>query len=461
MRNLDTYSIPGVVRLNQKPEKVSSTTVTDWVKWMVRNPITTSELWALGDTGRVYQSTDSGATWSYVSGNSVASFGQGLAIWRDYLFVAGTTALDIYGPLSSSPSWTTAWKTLDSDSLYHPILVGQDDILYIGAGRYISSLQELTTFNPGSGSTYSFTAHALDLPVNYRVKCLAELGKNLMIGTWQGLAVHETKIADIFPWDRSSPTFNLPVRINENGVNAMLNVGNLLYILAGIEGKIFVSNGVQTSEIAKIPPSIADLAGGKFIYGSPGAIMNHQGRVHFGISGGGSIPGMGVWSLRANGKDNVLQYENVISTGSDGTTNQLRVGALLAINRDVFLIGWNDNTTYGIDKISQTLKYTSYAGYFDSALYQVGTPTNKRSFTQLDIQLARPLTTGQGIKISYRTNLTSSFTLVATLDFATQAGVSSYQFPAQILEAEFVQLRCEMTTGASNTTPELRYITLR
>src|ERR1044072_834968 len=174
MRNLDIYSYPGIVRLNNLMVKKSSTTVTDLILWMARNPLDTTEIWAVGDTARVYKSSNSGDTWSLVTGNSSGA-GQGLCIWRDYLFIARSGHLETYGPLSSSPSWTITWKTIDSDSQWHPMIIWQDDILYGGAGRYIFSLEEVAgqTVAPGNSATYTFTQQALDLPKNYRVKSLA------------------------------------------------------------------------------------------------------------------------------------------------------------------------------------------------------------------------------------------------------------------------------------------------
>jgi hypothetical protein len=168
-----------------------------------------------------------------------------MMIWKDYLFVARAAALDVYGPLSGSPSWSNSWQTITSDSLWHPMLVSfNDNKLYGGAGKFVFSLDEASgsTFAPGTASTYTWTAQALDLPPNYRIKSLEELGNNLMCGTWMGSAIDDFEVADIFPWDRSSSSFGSPIKLKENGANALLTVNNLLYIFAGIGGTIYISN---------------------------------------------------------------------------------------------------------------------------------------------------------------------------------------------------------------------------
>lgn len=466
VRNLDIFTIPGVARLNNLLAKKSASTVTNLVQWFVKYPTTPSTIFALDAGGQVYQSTDSGDTWATVAGETAGGAGQGMMIWKDYLFVARATALDVYGPLSGGAAWSNSWKTIDSDTLWHPMIVSfNDNKLYGGAGRYIFSLDEVSgqTFAPGNSATYTYTQQALDLPPNYRIKCLAELGNNLMIGTWMGTNVYDLKVADVFSWDRSAISFGAPMNLPENGVHAMLNHNSTLYILAGIGGRVYSSNGVQATVIAQIPSSVANIEGGLYLETYPGALIVYKGRIFFGLSVGGTanIAGMGVWSLLQTSKGNILVNEHTISTGNDGSSTVVKIGALLDISRDTLLVGWRDASTYGIDKTTNTLRTTSYGGYWESAFYNVGTPLVKRAFTQAEFLLAQALTTGQGVRLKYRTDLSASFTTIGTYDFATLGAVIAHNFIASIPDSEFVQIRCELTTGASNTSPQIKSITLR
>ena len=454
MRNLDISTYPGIVRLNNLPVKKSGSTVTDLVQWIIQNP-RNSDVWALGDTARVYKSTDGGDNWSLVTGNSSGN-GQGIAIWKDYLFVARTSHIETYGPLSSSPSWTTTWKSIDSDSVFHPMIVGQDDILYGGAGRYVFSLEETPgdTFDPSDSASYTFNSRALDLPAEYRIKCLAELGEKLMIGTYMNSGF-DTLSADIFPWDRTSDSVELPLRLNDNGVNAMININNLLYIFPGTEGRVLVTNGTSTTEIAKIPNHIVNLDGGKFLRVFPGGVTQDQGRILFGIGSNSSTGGLGVWSLKPSLHGNILTLENTISTGNSGAVDDLKVGALLATSKNSYLIGWEDGTTYGIDKIDNSKRCTSYTGYFESPLFQVGTSWHPRKFSKVMFELNRPLISSQGVKISFRTSLADSYTLIDTFDFSTYAGIKTFEKTYSII-TEKVQFKVQLTSpGTNNNSPEL------
>lgn len=467
VRNLDIYSVPGVAKLNNILVKKSSTTVTAQVWWIVQNPALTSEYFALDANGVVYTSTDSGGTWSSLSDRG--GTGQGLCIWEGYLFVAETTTIDVYGPLASSPAWTNDWKTIDSDALWHPMVVSKNDgKLYGGAGRYVFSIEELTTFDPSSAPTYTFTQQALDLPANYRIKCLAELGNNLMCGTWQGTNVYDIRVADIFPWDRSSVSFGQPVQLAEYGVHAMLNTGNSLVVLAGINGTIFRCDGVNAYPIGQLPQ---DLSGGKYLEFYPGSICNYKNKVFLGVGQGGStaIPSMGVYSLFQTGRGNILNLEHTISTLSDGSTNPLKPTALLPVTRDTLLVGWRDNTSYGIDLTTATsYAYTTdYAGYVESPLYVVGSNQAKRPFSEIEFCLAKELASGEGLKIEYRFNLTDSWTTVKNKDggtlnltFAALGAVTSHVFAADIPNCEMLQIRVSML-GSSTTTPQFKYLILR
>ena len=345
VRNLDISSIPGICRLNNIMVKKSST-VDATVNWIVRDPVTSTNIYALDSNGSVYNSANSGSTWAELSDRGGS--GQGMAIWKNYLFVAEDTTLDVYGPLDGSPSWTNNWAglTLDTDATWHPMLVSNNDNkLYIGAGRYIASVDENTgqTFAPGTGATYTATAQALDLPPSYRIKCLAELGNYLIMGTWQGTAVTDIRIANIFSWDRSSVSFGQPIILNEYGIHALFNNGNSLIVLAGTSGTVYKSDGVNAWPIAHIP---TDLSGGKYLEWYPGAICGYKDKVFFGVGNGGTtvIDGQGIYSLEQTSKGNILNFEHMMSTENMGATSA-KVTALLPVTRDTLLCAWRSGDT--------------------------------------------------------------------------------------------------------------------
>lgn len=464
VRNIDIYSIPGIAVLNNLVSKVSSTTVTATVNWIVRDPVTVANFYAVDSNGVVYNSTDSGASWALLSDR--AGQGQGLAIWENYLFVAGNTAIDVYGPLSGGAAWTTGWSglTLTSDTVWHPMFTSKNDgKLYIGGGNIVSSVEENAgqTFAPGTGASYTATASALDLPSGYRIKCIEELGNNLMLGTWKGTNIYDVRVADIFPWDRSSVSFGQPISLEDFGVHAMKNGGNFLYVLAGLDGVIRRCNGVTAYPIGKIP---TDISGGKYIEFYPGSIAIYKNRLFFGTGNPGStvLANQGVYSLQETGKGNILTLEHLNSQLTDGSAAATKITALCPVTRDTMLSGFRSNTTYGIDLNSATsyAYTTNYSGYFDSPLYQVGDPTKFASYDSVNLQLVKPLATGEGVTIQWRKNLTDSFSTAITIDFASYGAIQSKEVKADIKDCEFIQFRIGLL-GTSTTTPQFKSVTFK
>jgi hypothetical protein len=123
--------------------------------------------------------------------------------------------------------------------------------------------------------------------------------------------------------------------------------------------------------------------------------------------------------------------------------------------------------TYGLDLSSATsYAYTTdYGGYFITPLYTVGSVNSLRKFQEIEFQLARPMRTGEGIRIAYRNDLTASFTTLGTYDYSTWSAIVSHNAmimttPAQIPACEQIQFKISLL-GSSTTSPELKTIILR
>lgn len=460
VRNVDISSYPGIFRLNNVLTKKSSTTVTGNIVGFRINPNSSQQIYAYDTGAKVYKSTDGGTSWSVVAGNSSGT-GTGIAIWKDYLLVATTTKLDAYGPLSSSPAWTNNFQSPDS-STTHIMLESVDDKLYICSGRYINQLKELTTFAPGTGATYTWNQHAITLGSGYIATCLADLGSYLMVGTRKSNG-YDFKVADIFPYARTDLTLGIPLKLQDNGINSMISVNNRLYVQAGVEGRFFVCDTVSFAEIAKIPNYLINLDGGSFIFTAPEALIFHKGKLFVGISSGSILGNLGVWSIDLQSYK--IQFENTISTGNDGATASLYINALCSTNRDVYLCAWFDNVTpsYGIDQMDNQTRFTNYEGFVESPLYHVGESLANRTIGSLEVHLTKPLTTGQGIRIKFRSNLTSAFTTLGTYTFSTEGAVLSFNKPAGTMTGlVFIMIRCELASASSsNLSPEVKRILLK
>lgn len=386
--------------------------------------------------------------------------------------VSGTHYFRVWKSGSIAEGSGTPTTPITSDNLFHPLLVSKlDGKLYGGAGNQILKMSQVTTFNPFDSSTYTFTTSALTtaLPSDYRIKCLAELGSNLMIGTWKGTTVTDFPIADIFPWDTTSTALGNPIIINDYGVHALKTFGSYLIIWAGVNGRIYRSDGVNFSEVARLP---MDVTSAEYVIWSPGAVAIYKGRIFFGTGNVSSaLPGQGVYSLQFTSKENILVLEHTNSQETDGSSESTVITALCPITGDTILAGFSSGGSVGIDHTT-TGNYaytTAYLyQYFDTPLYVVGTKDNKRKFTQVSFLFAKPLATGEGIRISYRTNLNASFTTMGTWtkDVAgtTQIGAAiSFQDTPKITDTTG-QMGCEMVQfrvallGTTTTTPQLKQV---
>jgi hypothetical protein len=556
VRNIDFTTIAGVTMLNTIAVKLSSTVVTSQINWLERNPNTINpsvlpivgnpQIFALADSGTLYNSRINEETYAILSGNSTSSaHGNGMRIWKDYLFIARDSSLDTFGPLAgmtftvtvASPAiftttsdhglvandtvifsttgalptglstntvyyviaagltnddfeisatqggaaintsgtqsgthtlqfWksTNAFKTIDTDILWHPMLVSKNDSkLYGGAGRYVFSLDETTgqTFNPGLSATFSFSQQALDLPPGVRIKSLEELGGYLMCGTWQGSNVTDFPIADIYPWDRSSSSFGQPVVIKEFGCHALLNVGGSLICLVGTKGSIYRCDGANAYLIGRLP---INLTSGTYIEWYPGSICFNKDKVFFGSGGSATLANQGVYSLEQTAKGNILSLEHLNSQLTDGSAAVVKTSAIIPSGNRSFYIGWRSDTSYGIDAVSTTsyAYSTDYSGFFDSPLFIVSSADNLREFSKLKIQFAKKLATGEGIKIFYRTNLTDSFVVLGNAaqgvySFSTIGATFSHFDKPGLPKCEMLQIRVALL-GTSTTTPQLKSV---
>jgi hypothetical protein len=168
----------------------------------------------------------------------------------------------------------------------------------------------------------------------------------------------------------------------------------------------------------------------------------------------------GVWSVRLDGTG--LSLEHQLSNGSYGTSNTVLVPLLHKITDKVIVIGWDDNqsSTQGLDSVGISANYyTSYASYIIFELLVVGDAWNDWSANDIAFQLVRVLADSHGIRLSYRTSDTGSFTTIGTYDYATLGAVLSHFATAGISNAEVLQIKAELT-GSSATGPKLRHIAL-
>lgn len=528
--NLDV-SKSGSIIMNNIPV-LNALSIDGLPKWMA---VYNSTYFLLTSVGKVYQSNDAGITWVIVSGNDLTrASGNGMEVYQGNLYVARDTYLDKC--TLSTGVWTNSYQTLSLGALriMHMMLVGQDDILYIANGRYIASL---------NGTSWNATA--LDLPTGYEITCLAELGTELLAGT-----LKNTKdSADIFPWDRVSPSFNLPVRIGENGVYQMINKDNSIYAVCGDEYIIYNTNGTTAIKVASLADylrpisdnynphftlqtigsglsdrgsydastnlfpstggsgtsgtikmndswvvSVSGTLGGTFadvgyiviakvdspgqvtnnwnvvdnntsltpiVSFYPGAIDTYKNKILFGVniqiaSDDGRYP-FGIWSYDGS----KFQLENIPSSGLITNTSDLQIGMIYPLSNSSYLFSWKQGATIGLDLVNNNgYFHSNYEPFFESELMRVGTNKVPYTFQEMEVIFGKKLRAGQGIRIKYRKDLGSTWTLHTTIDYTTKGAIHSTYVPFGVT-SDLIQFRVEFTTNGSDIScPELVSIRL-
>ena len=465
MVNCDFNQINGILKIQYSPVNKSGTVVTKLIKWFVED--SSQYLYGIDTAGVLYRSTDSGETWATVAGQPTTNDpdGAGLAYWKGYILVFKLRYIDAYNVMSGT--WTADFINSGLGCSIRPTFHSTDDKLYYGNGRYVGSIEEKSgqTFDPANAATFTSIVKALDLPSEHYVTALGEVGGKLAIGTAQSSIISPKNRAWIFPWDKTSSSFNDPLQITDRGVNGFINVNGLVYASLGQRPRFIATNLTSVTEIGKLP--IEYSADTHFIpLYSPGVFISHQGEllVSPGTPVGAAFLTHQPFGLYAFNKKGAIYLKNTISTGTTVFDLHTQIGAALSLGNDALIFSWRDDASYGIDKVAgsttTSYRYTGYKAYFESPVFRIGTAIRKRTFKQLEFVLGKELATGQGIRIKYRTNLTDNFTTLGTYDFATLGAILSHNVSFGVT-GELIQIRCELTTGASSsTTPELLEIRL-
>jgi hypothetical protein len=344
MVGLDIHSTPGLIKVNQKLTKESGSTIDDFIKTGVA--CSDGKTYLFGSTtGRIW-SRDSGGVYTLEATVAPASGIVGSKEYEGYIYYAMETKL---GRWQIGTSWATRddnWATFTNGDIdFHPMRV-LNLVLYIGDGNLIAQVDNST-------GTAVFSANALDIYSQYRIKCLGQLNTDLLIGTIISSNVIDTQI---FRWNTWSVSFTSSDPIPEVGINAFLETDNYVIVSAGTKGKLYLYNGSQLEDYQQLPGTWGSTNKATV---HPNAVFNFGGLPLFGVSRQTGTPtNLGIYSIgRANRKyPFVLNMDYPISL--DRFIN-LEIGCIIGVG-DIFLVSWKDNQNgdFGVDKLDLTLKYS-------------------------------------------------------------------------------------------------------
>lgn len=412
---------------------------TNRVKYFTQDPVN-GGTYAIDGNGEMWQKASS--TWNQIGNvNTTQAEGNGLGIYKGYFIKCRRNKVDVK-PVASG-TWTDDWATLNAQgysTVDHPVLWSENDKFYIGDGRFVHSINAGATFDPG---TDSLTTNVLDLPSDYKIKGLAEIGKYLLVLAEQPTA---GQVA-IFPWNKTASSFNLPVFINESEAHAITVHLNQLYVLAG--NSLYVSNLTTYSKVRDFDFILNDT---DFIqypaYGTQAlAFDSDELLVGIGNNTSDDVNPVGLYSI----KDGRLSLKAGISTGADGSTNdQVIVNSVFVTNDREIIFGWQDGSSYGIDIISEE-RDRQYNSYIITPIYTIGQPKQPTAFQQIEIILNSDLTSGDGFRISYREGVEDDWALITTsaasdgdFDFALLGAAAKHHIPATIPGTATMQFKIDL-----------------
>jgi len=488
MVGVDLYTVKGVARLSRKMENKASSVLVDFPKYIAQAK--NGHLFVQGDNGNIYRSTDNGDTWTILTGNTLAT-GRGLQVWEDYLFSFRGTTCDVYGPISGVGAWTNDWwvgtagltalQGGDHVAFVNPSL----NFLYICNGRYIAYIQlsgPTATFAPGTSTTYIASDKAFIMPEFYTAVTMSWLPPN-QIGIAVSNSMNNSQ-ADIVIWDGTTNTtasnvVSLPGAAGP--VTQMLTKNGIMYGITDKEHGIYTINGSSAQNVDRLAlrmssrtaggaqntiravsslyPHGADFLGPELLTGG-----NNTPQFSSQASSTGLYP-YGIWSV--NIEDKVVNTRFPLSHGDILAlyTTTYRIGFVKTVTTNAVLVGWQKDSTFGIDKLNASNYITDANTVFvESSLYEVGTRTLPRTFEELEYNLIQPLKTGEVITWYWRKSLADDYQQFHVENLTTTGGaLSDIISPLPFGSVQYIQIGFKFNSDAADNrnTPQIRSMILR
>lgn len=465
MRNCEVFDNPGIIKIAKKMEK-------DLFYSFTPQNLPVKRLKASnGDDYMITSSilNPSGDNSIYKNGTLLTAITGGvnydMVEYKDYIIVSVDAKLFAYG--INTGRITQNWKALSGlyTGYYMKMLVGQDDILYIANGNNLATISNFVAGTAATDPTATLNTSALDLPAGQFVSTIVELGRNILIGTQGGTSwaqIGNQRIANIYPWDRVSATFDLPVQIQENGIQAMISINNVVYVCAGTAGNIYVTDGTSYRKIARIPWSQNRNISNSISYFPNALATNTNNNLLIGVSSGvGAQDQLGVYELSLS-EGYAICLKNTPNNYSVG--GNLKIGFITTSSQGQTNVGYSVN---GNCEIDYTLfnAYPAFKSVIETSLFRVGTITEPKAFQHGEFTLSKPLTFQHEIRISYRKNTQDAYSLIGNYTFANLGTRTGFLFNPNIANCQTVQLKIELsqneyTSPATNWDLELMSLRL-
>lgn len=424
----------------------------------------------LDATGNVFEATTITGTWNALTNNATttgASDKDGIAYWLGRLWKFRNASIDYW----TGSAWINGWNPATGSPTGTPLDAGVKHIgyvatnneLYITNGNTIARIfaADPTSFDPTNTATYDFNAEILALPVTDVALSLAEVGggnspqSTLLIGGAQN---------QIYPWDKISTSFSLPIYVADGYIGKMISVNQNAFIFPGAsggQGRIYITNGSQADPFFKIPDFM--FRSSNIPYYEWGGVAFHRNEIIFGVYPTTNAANAGI-TLK-----NYLYALNletkkfrVISTLTAGSANDNFASVVIpAVNPNTagmsIIVGQYGTGSTNLISYSGTAAGIG-SGSILSDFIPVGTFTRKKTFTQVEYKLRTPLESGENISISMDTESDSqSLTFNPTPTTGSLSGYASVSVQA----SQWLQFSIVLTGNSATSGVRLHEIRLR
>ena len=359
MVGMDVHSKPGLINANYQLRKGSGTTVDSFIKTMI-NCSDGSNYGFSSTTGKVWKITNAGvATLVYTTVPTAGNAGclgameyNGYIYWATSKYLHRIASADTADwATNASPNWAV-FTQIDTNN--HRMAV-VNNVLYITDKNYIAQVD---------GDT--FTADALDLPVEQWAISVNKVLSDLVIGTQVKTSV--VNKATVYRWNTWSESWSAEDEIDENAVRAFLKADNYILVSAGINGNLYSYNGTQLQGFKTIPGDYTKTA---YTIIWPEATGNYKGIPLFGYSlhpSATTSPSLlGIYGFGRKRLDYpiILDLPFPIYPVSNTVMelDDIEIGAIVT-DGNVILASWDNNGTYGVSALSYS--YRNTGAYIDT-----------------------------------------------------------------------------------------------
>lgn len=334
-------------------------------------------------------------------------------------------------------SYRTYYQFLVTDTAWHP-MARFLNFWVVGNERWIGKY-EATLYEPNK----------IALGASWAARCFGRWGEYLVVGVTKATTnIYDTDAGRLYFWDGYSPTYNYSVEIPEGGVNALLGIGDKLYIWAGYKNQMLEYSGGLSARKVKFLPKMETT---KYSETYPQAVTMWKSLLRWGASGNSNsatLPrGVYTYGQSSVRYPDVLSCDYLPSTGNSGST--VSIGLLLVVNQKL-LIGWQDGTGFGMDYVDSTTT-TFGQGTIEFLVDDSDAVWKIKDALNLKVVFAA-LASGDSVSLKYKINDASAWSASTT---TTTVSDTSLVLPIPTGRYSEFQFACDFSTTAT-TSPTIK-----